>query len=281
MIDPYHMAVGCIDEALRQVVAVGGNIERIAILDNFCWGNPDKADRLGSLVRCAKGCYDAARGFGVPFISGKDSLYNEYTDKGRSMAIPGTILISAIGIMDNVTKAVTMDFKKAGNSIYVVGLTHDELGGSIYLANQDQLGMNVPVVNIKRALKIYQAMYKANQAGLIKACHDISDGGLAVALAEMGFAGGLGMNVLLSQVPYQAVRKQESIILFSESHSRFVIEVDPTQEMKLKTIFKGLPLKKIGVIEQSKEMLVYGLKDQVVINAPVDELKGIWQAPLK
>ena len=140
MIDPFWMAASCIDEAIRQIIAVGGSLERIALLDNFCWGNPDKPDRLGSLVRCAQGCYKAAVAFGTPFISGKDSLYNEYTQKGKSLAIPGTILISAIGIIDDVGKSVTMDFKKAGNSIYMIGTTFDELGGSIYLENAGQLG---------------------------------------------------------------------------------------------------------------------------------------------
>ncbi|HQP11094.1 MAG TPA: phosphoribosylformylglycinamidine synthase subunit PurL, partial [Candidatus Omnitrophota bacterium] len=132
MIDPFWMAASCIDEAVRQVVAVGGNPEKIAILDNFCWGNPDKPDRLGELVRCAQGCYYASVGYRTPFISGKDSLYNEYKDKNKSIAIPGAILISAIGIVDDVTKAVTMDFKRGGNLIYCVGKTRDELGGSIY-----------------------------------------------------------------------------------------------------------------------------------------------------
>ena len=155
------MAASCIDEAIRQIIAVGGSLERIALLDNFCWGNPDKPDRLGSLVRCAQGCYKAAVAFGTPFISGKDSLYNEYTQKGKSLAIPGTILISAIGIIDDVGRCVTMDFKNAGNSIYVIGTTFDELGGSIYLENLGQLGLHAPQVNFKTAVKTYRAVEKA------------------------------------------------------------------------------------------------------------------------
>jgi len=154
MIDPWGMAVSCIDEAIRQIIAVGGSLERIALLDNFCWGNPDKPDRLGSMVRCAQGCYKAAVAFGTPFISGKDSLYNEYTLKGKSIAIPGTILISAIGIIDDVEKCVTMDLKKAGNSIYMIGTTFDELGGSVYLENLQQLGSHAPQVNFKTAVRI-------------------------------------------------------------------------------------------------------------------------------
>ena len=281
MIDPLHMAMGCIDEAIRQIIAVGGSLDRIAILDNFCWGNPDKADRLGSLVRCADGCYQAAVGFGTPFISGKDSLYNEYTEKGKSLAIPGTILISAIGIVPDVRKTITMDFKKAGNRIFIVGQTADELGGSIFLANRGQLGTSVPVVNIKRALKTYAAMEKAIGQGLIAACHDCSEGGLAVALSEMAFAGGLGVSARLAKVPFKGRRLVDDVLLFSETHSRFIIEVDPKNEKKLKSIFKGVALAHIGSVEATPEFIVYGLKDTVVINATIDDLKTIWQTPLK
>ncbi len=280
-IDPFWMAASCIDEAIRQIIAVGGSFERIALLDNFCWGNPDKPDRLGSLVRCARGCYKAAVAFGTPFISGKDSLYNEYTQKGKSLAIPGTILISAIGIMDDVGKSVTMDFKKAGNSIYVIGTTFDELGGSIYLENLGQLGFHVPQVNFKKASKIYRAVEKATREHLFASLHDCSEGGAAVAMAEMAFAGGLGATVLLKKMLYKGKRQREDVLLFSESNSRFIAEVAPGHEKTLTTIFRGLPLAKVGMVEASPEFMVYGLKEQPVINVHIDELKKIWQAPLK
>jgi len=281
MIDPFGMAASCIDEAIRQIIAVGGSLSSIALLDNFCWGNPDKPDRLGSLVRCAQGCYKAAVAFGTPFISGKDSLYNEYTEKGKSLAIPGTILISAIGIIDDVKHCVTMDFKKAGNSIYVIGTTFDELGGSIYLENLEQLGRNAPQVNFKKAVKTYQAVEKANKAGLIASLHDCSEGGVAVALAEMAFAGGLGATVLLKKLPYKGNQRREDVMLFSESNSRFVAEVSPANEKVLAKIFKGIPMARIGTVEETPEFVVYGLHDQPVINARIDELKEIWKAPLK
>lgn len=281
MIDPFWMAASCIDEAIRQIVAVGGSLERMALLDNFCWGNPDKPDRLGSLVRCAQGCYKAAVAFGTPFISGKDSLYNEYTQSGKSLAIPGTILISAIGIIDDVAKSVTMDFKKAGNSIYVIGTTFDELGGSIYLENLEQLGLQVPQVNFKMAVKIYKAVEKANKAGLMASLHDCSEGGAAVALAEMAFAGGLGATVLLKKLPYKGKQHRDDVLLFSESNSRFIAEVAPVHEKALIKIFKGIPLAKVGTVEASPELVVYGLKDQPVINAGINELKEIWKSPLK
>jgi len=281
MIDPLTMAASCIDEAIRQIIAVGGSLERIALLDNFCWGNPDKPDRLGSLVRCAQGCYKAAVAFGTPFISGKDSLYNEYTHHGKTLAIPGTILISAIGIIDDVAKSVTMDFKKAGNSIYMIGTTFDELGGSIYLENLQQLGRHAPQVNFKMATKIYEALEKANKSGLIASMHDCSEGGAAVALAEMAFAGGLGATILLKKLPYKGKHRREDVLLFSESNSRLIAEVAPGSEKALLKVFKGLPFAKIGTVEASPEFVVYGFKDHVVINARIDELKEIWKLPLK
>ncbi len=281
MVDPFWMAASCIDEAIRQIVAVGGSLERIALLDNFCWGNPDKSDRLGSLVRCAQGCYEAAKAFGAPFISGKDSLYNEYAHKGRSLAIPGTILISAIGIVEDSAKTLTMDLKKAGNSIYIVGRSSDELGGSIYLANSEQLGQNVPKVNFKSAIKTYRAIEKANQAGLISSAHDVSEGGIAVALAEMAFAGGLGVTGFVKNVPYQGVRRKEEVVLFSESNSRLLLEVEPRHEKSFKKIFAGIAHAKIATVETTPQMIVYGFKDQVIINADIFDLKDIWQTPLR
>ncbi len=281
MIDPFWMAASCIDEAIRQIVAVGGDVERIALLDNFCWGNPDKSDRLGTLVRCAQGCYEFAKAFGAPFISGKDSLYNEYTWKGRSLAIPGTVLISALGIIDDVRRCVTMDFKRSGNAIYMVGMTRNEMGGSVYLDNHGQLGSGVPKVDAQRAMQIYQTLRTACRQGLAQAMHDCSEGGLAVALAEMAFAGGLGVTVSLKNVPYQGVSRREDIILFSESNSRMLVEVAPAQEASFVRLLKDTAHAKIGIVEQSPEFLVYGLKDAPVIHAGIDDLKNVWQSSLK
>ncbi|MDD5662440.1 MAG: phosphoribosylformylglycinamidine synthase subunit PurL [Candidatus Omnitrophica bacterium] len=224
-IDPYWMAASCIDEALRQIISVGGALKQVAILDNFCWGSPDKPDRLGALVRCAQGCYATALGFGTPFISGKDSLYNEYSVHGRSRAIPGTLLISAISVMDDVRKAVSMYAKKAGNLIYAVGQTFEELGGSHYYDLSGAIGNSVPKVNVKKAKFIFDILSKASAKGLVRSMHDCSEGGLGVALAEMAFSGGLGINVFLSSVPYAGERRND-YVLFSASNSRFIVEVE-------------------------------------------------------
>ena len=278
-IDPFWMAASCIDEAIRGIVAVGGDPSRIAILDNFCWGNPDKPDRLGGLVRCAEGCYKAAVGYEVPFISGKDSLYNEYTQGKKSIAIPGTILISAIGILEDVRKAVTMDFKEAGNLIYIVGETKEELGGSIYLDTQGQLGHNVPQVAFKTGKKIFTQLFRAIGHGLVRAAHDCSDGGLGVCAAEMAFAGGLGAHLRLKDVPYKGTLRDD-YILFSESNSRFVVEVERKNKKSFEAAFKGLPKACIGVVTDPSAFIVDGLKTKEVIHQSIEHLKAVWQAPL-
>lgn len=280
-IDPFWMAASCIDEAVRQIVCVGGDVDRIAILDNFCWGNPDKPDRLGSLVRAAEGCYKTAIGYQVPFISGKDSLYNEYAEGKKSIAIPGTILISAIGIVDDITKTVTMDFKESGNLIYCIGETYDEMGGSIYLDTFDCLGNTVPKVNTKKAMKSFKALNQAASLGLVRSMHDCSEGGLGVALAEMAFSGMLGATICLDKVPYKGKDDRSDKVLFSESNSRFVVEVRKEDKKKFEEILKGVAYGLIGKVEDTPEFIVYGRKDEVCANLYIRDLKEAWQKPLR
>ena len=279
-IDPYWMAASCIDEALRQIISVGGSLKEVAILDNFCWGNPDKPDRLGGLVRCSYGCYDAGLGFGTPFISGKDSLYNEYSEHGKSMAIPGTLLISAIAVMDDASKAISMYAKEAGNLIYLVGSTHQELGGSHYYDLSGAIGNGVPKLNVKKAKLLFDALSRAAAKGLVRSMHDCSEGGLAVALAEMAFSGSLGMDVFLSSVPYVG-EKRDDFILFSESNSRFVVEVEKKNKEKFERALKGKPFGLIGCLNNKKDFKVYGLGGKMCIKADINKLKEAWRAPLK
>ncbi|MBF0483833.1 MAG: phosphoribosylformylglycinamidine synthase subunit PurL [Candidatus Omnitrophica bacterium] len=281
MIDPYWMAGNCIDEAVRQIVAVGGAIDRIAILDNFCWGNPDKPDRLGSLVRAAEGCYKFAVGYGVPFISGKDSLYNEYAQNKKTTAIPGTLLISAIGIVDDVSKTVTMNFKKPGSLIYVVGETRDEMGGAVYLDTCGDMGVNVPQVDPKAAIKTFKALNQATAKGLVNAMHDCSDGGLAVTLAEMAFAGNLGVTARIDKVVYKGKEKRDDVVMFSETPSRLVVEVSPEKQKKFEAELKGVKYSVIGRVENSPEFVIYGFKQNVVVNLFIQDLCEAWKQPLR
>lgn len=273
-IDPYWMAASVIDEALRQVVAVGGDIQKSAILDNFCWGNTDKPDRLGGLVRASMACYDIAKQYGIPFISGKDSLNNEYSTKKGTIAIPPTLLISCISIMDDVSKAITMDAKKWGNAIYLVGVTKDELGGSQYYKMKGFTGNDVPRVDPVFGRRLMAGFTKTIHGGSVAACHDCSDGGLAVALAEMAFAGGLGMSIKLSSAGLR-----NETLLFSESNTRFVAEV--SDERKFLKSMKGLPVQKLGVLKKEKVFRIYGADGKVIINTDIEKLKAAWQATFK
>ncbi len=167
--------------------------------------------------------------YGVPFISGKDSLNNEFEFEGKIISIPHTLLISAIGVMDDVKKTVSMDLKSIGDSIYIIGVTGNDLGGSEYFAAHNAIGNNVPRVDPQQARKIMEALSAAMDKGLVRACHDCSEGGLGVAIAEMAFAGGLGATIYLKSVPRTGPIYRNDYILFSESNSRFLVEVAPAE----------------------------------------------------
>jgi phosphoribosylformylglycinamidine synthase len=290
--DTYHMAASAIDEAIRNCVAVGADPTRIAVLDNFCWGNTDRPETLGLLVRAALACHDLALALEVPFISGKDSLNNEFRVQGekgesRSIAIPPSLLISAMGQIDDVRNSVTMDFKESGNRIYIVGITGDELGGSHAGLVRNLPGGNVPQVNTTLAKAIFQAIHAAIQAGVVRACHDLSEGGLAVALAEMCFAGGLGASVSLENVPSALFgvqlteREMDATLLFSESNSRFLCEVRADDAAAFEACFANqVPCRSIGQVNDSKRLEVRGQSGSECLSADIGELKAAWQKPL-
>lgn len=238
-IDTYWMAASVIDEAIRNNVAVGGR--RIALLDNFSWGNPERPERLGSLVRACEACYDFAIAYKTPFISGKDSLYNE----SPLGPVTPTLLVTALGIVPDVRFAVSMDSKSPGDSIYIAGETFNELGGSEYYRLKGFLGKTVPEVRKNQAKKVYKALTKAIDLRLVKACHDLSEGGLAVAAAEMAFAGGHGVEMDLVDVPARN-SKRNDFILFSESNSRFLLEVSQKARKDFEALMKGTVFSQIG-----------------------------------
>jgi phosphoribosylformylglycinamidine synthase len=288
-LDPYWMAASAIDEALRQIICVGGSLKEVAILDNFCWGNTDKPDRLGSLARASLGCYDIALGYGVPFISGKDSLNNEYTVDGESIAIPGTLLISAMAVTEDVSKTVSMDLKEAGNLIFVVGNTFDEMGGSHYYHVNGICGGEVPKVNPKYGRMVMEKLSRAMEKGLVMAAHDCSEGGLAVSCAEMAFSGGLGIEMRLEKVPFKTEDRgqrtedrRSDTILFSESNTRFIVEVPKRYKKKFRAAMKGVPVGLMGEVKKEKALKVTGLDGKTtVIDAPLKDLKEAWQSPFK
>ena len=275
-INPYNMTLSAIDEAIRNNVCCGGR--RIAILDNFSWGNPEKEDRLGQLVDACKGCYDGAIAFKTPFISGKDSLYNEYDrGNGETVSIPPTLLISAIGIIPDIRKAVTMDLKEVGNPVYIIGETKDELGGSHYYMIHGFKGNNVPTVDLKKAKKSFDALIETIDKELIKACHDCSEGGIGIASAEMAFAGKLGMKIELKKVPTSDLNRNDKI-LFSESNSRFLVEVNKNKEKEFEKIMKGNVFARIGEVTADKKLIIIGLNKKAVVEEDVNELKKVWKS---
>jgi phosphoribosylformylglycinamidine synthase len=230
----------------------------------------------------AQACYDMAKVFATPFISGKDSLNNEYkTESGESIAIPPTLLISAIAVMEDCRKAVTMDLKEPNNLLYMVGITKAEMGGSHYY---DALGLtspSVPQVDAHAARRLYEALHRAMAAGLVRSCHDCSEGGLAVALAEMAFAGGLGVSVSLAQVPRTADVQRDDLILFSESNSRFVVEIVPGLQEAFLTAMQGVPVGFLGKIKVSRRVAITGLQQTTVIDSDIAGLKESWQKTLR
>jgi phosphoribosylformylglycinamidine synthase II len=279
-IDTYWMAASAVDEALRQVIAVGGSLDEVALLDNFCWGNPEKPDRLGDLVRAAQACYDTAVVYGTPFISGKDSLYNEYETGEESICIPPTLLISAMAVMKNVNKAVSMDCKQAGDLVYIIGDTYHELGGSHYYDIHGYVGNGVPKVRPEKGKKLMDKLSGAMAKGLVKACHDCSEGGIGVAAAEMAFAGGLGMAINLDKVPLAETIDREDFVLFSESNTRFIAEVAPEDKENFEKAMSGVEFAEIGQIIDNDRLEVYSRSGQL-LNATLDELKEAWQKPLR
>ncbi len=282
-LDPYHMAASAIDEAVRNCVAVGADPTRIAILDNFCWGATDRPETLGSLVRAALACHDVANEFGTPFISGKDSLNNEFRPEGADepISIPPSLLISAMGVIENVDRCVTMDLKEPGNRLYQVGLTKNELGGSHFALVHSLEGGEVPKVRPEEARETFAAVHRAIDAGLVRACHDLSEGGLAVAAAEMAFAGGLGATISLARILCTVDATRTTELLFSESNSRFLVEVKPENTEAFEAALGDVPHIDIGEVTENDRFEIKAADGTTVVEADLKTLKEAWQKPLR
>lgn len=277
-LDPYHMAAAAIDEAVRNVVAVGADPSRIALLDNFCWGNTDRPEVLGSLVRAAEACRDVALAYGTPFISGKDSLNNEFHAGDRHLVIPPTLLISALGRVPDVRRCVTMDLKEPGNLLFLIGTTRNEMGGSHYHVIHQIEGGDPPQVDLQVAPRIFQRLHAAIERGLVRACHDLSEGGLAVALAEMAFAGGVGADVTGLHSP----DVPDDVSLFSESTTRFVVEVRPEHAQAFRDcVGTDVPLRPIGATVKEPRLRIAGGNGEWIVWASLADLKEAWQRPLR
>ncbi len=278
-LDPYQMAANSIDEAVRNAICVGADFERIAILDNFSWASPRDPGVLGQLVRACEACYDVAKAYGTPFISGKDSLNNEFRVGDQVIRIPPSLLVSALGVLQDVRKSVTMDLKEQGNYLWIVGPTRMELGGSHYSLVNGLAGGRVPTVDLQLAPKIHAAVSKAVAAGVVRAAHDCSEGGLAAAVAEMAFSGGFGLNMFLEQVPVKLLSGETSL-LFSESPSRYLLEVRERDFGVFEKIVEGLPKGCIGQITGTGRLEMIGRGRRKLINEPIEELRAAWKGTL-
>jgi len=272
-IDPYWMSASVIDEAVRNNVAVGGR--RIALLDNFTWGNPEKPERLGSLVKACEACYDIASVLKTPFISGKDSLYNE----SPLGPVTPTLLITAVGIIPDIRSSISMDVKAPDDWIYIIGETFPELGGSEYYKLKGFLGKSVPKVRPSQAKRTFKAITDAIDAGLVKACHDLSEGGLAVSAAEMALAGGYGLELDLQKVPQKALTRDD-FVLFSESNSRFLVEVSEKSRKDFEALMKGKAFAEMGKVTKTPRLYIQGLKGKVAVDASLKSLRASWKKTL-
>jgi phosphoribosylformylglycinamidine synthase len=286
-LDTYWMMAACIDEAVRNIVAVGADPDHMAGLDNFCWCDPVQSEKtpdgeykLAQLVRANEALYNITTTYRIPCISGKDSMKNDYSIGDTKISIPPTVLFTAVGIVPDVRLAVTPDFKREGDSIYVLGITRDETGGSEYFAAHGHVGNKAPkVADPEMAINMYRALHKAMVSRLVVSCHDLSDGGLGVALAESAFSGGLGAKVTLSDLALEGVSRND-VALFSETPCRFVVSVPQEKQGAFEQAMKGFPVALVGEVTEEPRLTVTGLDGHVVVDADIWELKKAWQEPL-
>lgn len=291
--DPYQMALNAVDEALRNLTAVGGDITRTAILDNFCWGSPTDPQQLGMLVRAVKGCYDAAVGFRTPFISGKDSLNNEYHADGERIPVIPTLVISAVGVIDDAAQTVDMALKTPGNLLYQIGMTINELVGSHYAEIIDPASFerlipytSVPEVRIQRAYTLMKALGEAIRKGLVQACHDLSEGGLAVAAAEMALASMLGIELNVHEIQATNAPLSRNAVnvvrMFAESASRFLVEITPEQFGAFERHMRTHGVQDVIFVGRVSTMPRFVVRDgdEELVNVHITELQEAWKGGL-
>jgi phosphoribosylformylglycinamidine synthase len=290
-IDAYQMSAGSFDEAMRQIIAVGGKLPDVqdgsnrfwTVNDNFCVPdsdyhpdtNPDGKLKLAKLVQMNKALFDMSTFYNIPLTSGKDSMKNDFKAGDIKISVPPTILYSMVAKIDDIRRTVTSNFKVAGDLIYQLGETYDELGGSELYAMYGELGANVPVVRREAAKALYENVMKANDEQLIESCHDLSDGGLAVALTECAFGGELGVAVCLNAIGDCST----AVALFSESHSRFVVSIKPENRDVFEALF-GAQAKYLGEVTCNEELVIQH-HGTPVVQAQVSELRKAWEEGLR
>jgi len=251
-ISTYHMAACALDTAIRNIIASGGTLSHLAILDNFCWCSSNDQTRLYQLVEAVKACYDYSVGYGTPFISGKDSMFNDfkgYDENGNpiTISIPPTLLISAISVMPDFYKTVSPEFKNSGDVIYLLGETNEEL---------------VPKVDIKKNIKTYLVLEKAIRKELLASSISVTSGGLGIALAKASIGGRLGCKISIDQIAPKALSGDAK--LFSESQGRILVSVSPKNISVFEKIMKNVSCAKLGKVTKDSEFIITDGKDRVV-----------------
>ncbi len=276
--DSYAMASLAFDEAVRNAVAVGGRAGYLACLDNFSWPDPIKSQKtpdgeykLGQLVRACIALYDCAIAYGVPLISGKDSMKNDYYDGEKKYSIPPTLLVTVVGKIDNIERAVSSEFKKSGDYIYVLGKTREEMGGSAFYRLFGGIGNKPPKVRPEEHVPLYRALTTAISEGLVESAHDVSEGGIAVAFAESAIGTSVGAEIDVALIP--AGTQNENALAFSESPGRFIVSVKPENIEKFEFTMKGQPFAKAGRVRGDRRVIIKR-GDFSIINEPVEDLKN-------
>jgi phosphoribosylformylglycinamidine synthase len=276
--DAYAMTLAAIDECVRNLVCVGADPARIAILDNFCWPSCDDPRNMGSLVRAAEACYDGALAYRAPFISGKDSLKNQFrTQDGRTIMIPPTLLVSGFGIVEDAERACTMDLKSAGNVLVLVGTTGARMGGShrAMLGACGHADMRLPDVDPARGARTAHAVAACIAHGAVRSAHDPSEGGLLPALAEMCFAGGLGARIDLSHLPVTGTDVPDECRAFAEDPHRYVLEVEPSKLGTVQAHLDGIPHAVIGTVTDEPTLELVGVRVPRE-SSPISALRSAW-----
>jgi phosphoribosylformylglycinamidine synthase len=291
-IDAYHMTANAIDEALRRVLAVGGDLEHVGGVDNFCWPsiqydavkNPDGRFKAAQLVRACRALKDLCLAYGIPLLSGKDSMYVDGHLPGRygvthKISAPETMQFATISVVPDVRRCTTMDAKVPGDGVYVLGATRDELGGSEYYEHLGYTGRNVPRVCPAEFLPVYRALQKAVEASLAASVHGVYRGGLGIHLAWVAMGGELGLRVDLEAVPAEGVERPDRL-LFSESAGRFIVTVDPAKQEAFENMLGGLPWARVGEVTAAPALVITGRGGAPLVDLAVADLKAAWKKPL-
>lgn len=289
-IDCYHMAAASLDTAVRNAVAAGANPQYLAILDNFCWSSSNDPERLWQLKRAAKACFDYATIYKTPFISGKDSMFNDFTgfDKdGKSVkiSIPPTLLITSIGVMEDVSQTVSLDAKIPGDLVYILNDTFDEMGASEYFAMQGEkkktlyIGNMVPKVNARKNRKLYDSYYSCIKKGFIASAQSVNRGGLGIALVKKAMGGMLGLKIDLRKLPGKVSR--EDYALFSESQGRIAVTVAPENRKIFEALIKGSAFSCIGEVSKDPKFVITGLNGDVIVKTDIYALLNSYRDTFK